>query len=1067
MSYGFVQYTYIIHDNKGKIMMTHPQRFTHAKIRTGIRSATRQLLLGGAVFALAGGIHTASAQDEQLEEIQVTGSRISRTTMDTPTPVTTINAEDLASMAPGSLIDGLVQMPQFYNNTTPETVNGGQNSGGSNINLRGAGSNRTLTLLNGRRVVPSNRFGNVDVNLFPEDLLRSVETVTGGASASYGTDAVAGVVNFILDTNYVGFKTHSQAGMTEYGDGRTWEVGAAFGHEFDNGIHVLGSIAAYDQAKISSFGSLLDREEFLIRSARITNPNTSGPTEIIRPYVEPTTFTPNGILIDNTRPSINRMVFNPDGTLSPLNPTSVGAITTGCLCYANDDPGYWGINQDMELQNAFRRYNGFLYADYDLSPNTTIFGQAMYADNSASDQRESVTLQSIWQGRVYPDNAFLHPQARDLIVASGAPFVGYGLAAANTPDTVLGESRQETNNEMYSLTTGFDHEFDFGWNLNGYYQYGKNTQDFVTVNGVRVDRLNFAFDAVRHPTTNEIICRVNHPDFTGPISAGGNGGIFSDCRPINTFGGIQNISPEAANYIMDRDGKIARQWTDQHVFELVTSGELFDGFGAGPVDGAFGISYRKEELEQRTLDPADEYPAQVDGTLLSDLGIHPASLRGVVPEGQSGGIAGYNGIPGLRYVPGGYLGDANSSSVLFSSLREIGGGYNVKEAFAEFNWPLLADMAMVDMLEVNTAVRWADYSGSGDIWAWKGSLNWTINDEVRVRATKSRDVRAASLRERFDQTRGGANVQNPWDNRNAVQAASLSGGNPNAQPEEADTITAGIVYQPAWLDGFSASFDWYSIEIDGALNQLNAQTVVDNCFRGDLSVCQYVITSDGPVTNPAGGFRTIERVEAIFINLEALKIEGADLELQYRADIDLFANRNEDISLRFLTSYLGENSIQTQGGIVDDRVGQMPAPFGFPEWKVNASVTYVMDNWSAFLQGRWIGDGILDRTRLESNTAIPLSARPAGSILAACGTNICTIDDNTVPSVFYMDARIGGRFGEEQNLEVFANIQNLLDRKPNLTPGQGVGRTGVGTGVNTGLYDILGRRYTIGVNYEF
>src|SRR5687768_18578216 len=121
-------------------MMKHPQGFTHTKILTGIRSTTRQLLMGSAVFALAGGLHsTAFAQDEQLEEIQVTGSRISRTTMDTPTPVTTINAEELASMAPGSLIDGLIQMPQFYNNTTPEQVNGGQNSGGSNINLRGAG----------------------------------------------------------------------------------------------------------------------------------------------------------------------------------------------------------------------------------------------------------------------------------------------------------------------------------------------------------------------------------------------------------------------------------------------------------------------------------------------------------------------------------------------------------------------------------------------------------------------------------------------------------------------------------------------------------------------------------------------------------------------------------------------------------------------------------------------------------------------------------------------------------------------------------------------------------------
>src|SRR5690606_18379884 len=130
---------------------------------------------------------------------------------------------------------------------------------------------------------------------------------------------------------------------------------------------------------------------------------------------------------------------------------------------------------------------------------------------------------------------------------------------------------------------------------------------------------------------------------------------------------------------------------------------------------------------------------------------------------------------------------------------------------------------------------------------------------------------------------------------------------------------------------------------------------------------------------------------------------------------------------------------------LDDRAGQI-GQFGFPEWKVSANVTYTMDNWSAFVQGRWIGDGVLDRTRVESTAPIPLTSRPAGSILAACGTNICTIDDNSVPSAFFMDARITGRFGDEQNLEVFANVQNLLDRKPVITPGTGVGRTGVGSG---------------------
>jgi iron complex outermembrane receptor protein len=1044
-------------------MMSNAQRFTHARLTKGIRTATQQLLMGGAVFALAGLQSNAFAAEEQLEEIQVTGSRISRTTMDTPTPVTTIDAADLAAMAPGNLIESLIQMPQFYNNMTPETVNGGQNSGGANINLRGAGSNRTLTLLNGRRVVSSNRFGNVDVNLFPEELLRSVETVTGGASASYGTDAVAGVVNFILDTNYVGLKTHTQAGMTEYGDGRTWEVGAAFGHEFANGIHVLGSIGAFDQAKISSFGALQDRKDFLIRSARITNPNTAGPTDIIRPYVQPTTFTPTGILIDNTRPSINRMVFNPDGSLSPLASTGVGAITTGCLCFASGNPNAWGIDADMELGNAFRRYNGFLYADYDISDSTNVFAQAIYADNSASDQRESITLQSSWQGRVYPDNAYLTTQARDLITASGAPFVGYGLAGANNPDTVLGESRQETNNKMYSFTTGFSHDFAFGWNLNGYYQYGENEQDFVCVNCVRVDRLQLAFDAVRHPTTNEIICRVNLPQFTVPYPAG-NGGLFSDCRPVNTFGGVQNISKEGANYIMDRDGKIARQWTDQWVYELSANGELFSGFGAGSIDAAVGASYRKESLDQQTLDVGDEFPAQVDGTLLSAQGIAPWGVRGVIPQGSTV-IPGYSGIPGLRFVPAGYLGDANSSSVLFSSLRQIAGSFTVKEAFGEINIPLLADAPFADYVEINTSARWADYSGSGNVWAWKLGLNWTINDQLRFRATQSRDVRAASLRERFDQTRGGINVRNPWANNALVSAASLSGGNPNVTPEEADTTTVGFVYQPALLENFSASIDWYSIDIQDAIAQLSAQNIVDSCRNGDVTLCQYVITPTGPVTSPttATGVQ-IDRVEALFINLANQHIEGADMELTYRTDIDLFGSGTEQLGWRFLYSWLDENSIQNPGAFRDDRSGQIGG-FGFARNKVNTSFTYSYDTFSVFLQARWTDGGLLDRTFVESSTVLPNTARPS-PIVTLCGTNTCTIDDNSIASITYVDLRLGKTFGDNDQLEVYGNVNNLLDREPNITAGA-VGRTGVGLGVNGGLYDILGRRYTIGVNYEF
>lgn len=1031
--------------------MNNPQHFRPSRLKQALLLALS-----------AGSIQGALAQEPAVESIQITGSRIARTTMETPTPVTTMLASELSAMAPGNLIDGLAQMPVFYANLTPDDVNGGQNAGGSNVNLRGAGTNRTLTLLNGRRVVPSNRFGTVDVQLFPEDLLRSVETVTGGASASYGTDAVAGVVNFILDTDYVGFKTHAQAGRNEIGDGHTWEVGAAFGYEFDNGLHVLGSISAYDMAPIRSLGSLAERD-YIRRTARITNPDANGPTEIIRDYVRPTNFSNTGVIIDNTRPSINRLEFQPDGSVSPLPFNGIGSQNSGCLCFADPANGY-GVNSDPDLNSGYERENLFLYADYDISDSTNVFGQLIAAHNVASDRRESISLLSAWQGRIYAENAFLRPEVRQMMLDAGADSAGYGFFGLNVADTPLGESVQDTDNEMYSLTAGFSHDFNGGfldgWRLEGYYQYGENVQDFITLNGVRVDRMPLALDAVIDPATQQAICRVNLPEFTVPVAQGGNGGLFSDCRPINTFGGVQNISQGAADFIMDRDNKIARQWTEQDFFELVLSGELHQGFGVGPIDAAFGLSYRDETFDQRTLDPADEFPALTDGRLMSDVGLMPEGVRGILEE-AAGGIA------GVRFVPNGYRGDSNSSSVLFSSMRAFGGGYDVKEAFAEFNVPLLENATFADYLESSWAARWADYAGSGEIWAWKVGLNWTINDEFRFRATRSRDVRAATLRERFDQTRGGINVRNPWDNDNIVSAASLSGGNPNVSPEEADTITAGIVYQPSWLDGFSASLDWYDIDVSGALATIGAQNIVDSCRNGDLALCQYVITPSGAVTNPTSNdFRQIDRVESIFINLQSQRINGVDVEMRYSTEINVFGNAAENLAWRFLYSNLGENSIQTPGGLRDDRVGQIGA-FGFADNKVTTSLTYTNGPWSGFLQARWIDGGILDRTRLESDVAIPASQRPANSNLSLCtgGSTICTLDDNSVPSMVYWDARIGGNFGARENIEVYLNINNLLDREPNITPGT-VGRTGIGTGV-IGLYDILGRRYTVGVNYEF
>ena len=1009
---------------------------------------------------------TLAAEDPpegaELEEVQVTGSRIEQAPgMFTPTPVTSLQMEELDAVSPGNLIDGLSQLPQFFNNAAPQQALGGQNSGGSNVNLRGAGINRTLVLVDGRRVVSSNRFGTVDVNMLPEMLLQSVDTVTGGASASYGTDAVAGVVNFKLNTDFEGFKVQGQYGITDRSDGNAYEVGVAFGTRFGGDrFHFMGSYQRADQDAIKSFDSLQSRPWFN-QSSRVTNPDPTGPSFLRRPWVAPTNYTENGLFVDTGAPLLNRLQFNDAGTaLAPLPFSGVGSRDAGCLCQALTAQDY-GISADDEVAVAYERDNAFVRLSFDLTENVELFAQGIWGKNAADQRRESIALLSIWQGRVYSNNAFLTPALQQQIF-NGAPaartstdnttgtpeqvrFVGFASFLPNNETNPLGDTRQTTANEMTSYTAGFrwDLEGGFldGWTVDGYVQQGENRQDFNTENGIRVDRLWFALDAVRNPQGN-IVCRAALPQYDP-------NGYLRDCAPLNLFGGTQNISPAAAAYVTDPFKK-ASQWIEQTSAELAMNGDMGFGLPAGDISAAFGIAYRKETLDQRTVDPADEYPALPDGRLLSDLGLAPAGIRGLIPVPGVAAVPGYAGYPGLRFVGSGYLGDGNSSSVQFSSLRAISGESDVKEVFTEFQIPLLADVSFAESLDTTLAARWADYSGSGEIWAWKAGVSWAINDQFRLRATQSRDVRAANLRDRFDQTRGGFTIVDRFTGQ-TVSGATFSGGNPLVEPEEADTTTAGLVFRPNFLDGLEASIDWYDIEINGAIAQLTPQQLMDGCFQGDQVLCQYIIRSGNPTTGP------IERIDSLFINLAKQKIEGVDLEVSYARGIDWFGAGPERLVLRLFATRLIENSIENRGGAVDEQVGQISGAVLLPQNKASAIATYTNGGWSGTIIGRYIGDGELDRLLVESDVAIP--GPTPGS------PNIPTIDDNHVGSVFYTDLTMSYEPASIEGLRVFGTVQNLFDRAPPLTP-QAILRTGPAE-VSPAIHDQIGRRFTLGVSYDF
>jgi outer membrane receptor protein involved in Fe transport len=334
------------------------------------------------------------------------------------------------------------------------------------------------------------------------------------------------------------------------------------------------------------------------------------------------------------------------------------------------------------------------------------------------------------------------------------------------------------------------------------------------------------------------------------------------------------------------------------------------------------------------------------------------------------------------------------------------------------------------------------------VWAWKAGLSWEINDQIRLRATQSRDVRAPNLRDRFDQTRGGFTVTDPANGGATVSGATFSGGNPLVKSELADTTTVGFVFQPSFLEGFQTSADWYKIKLNDAIAQLGAQALVNGCVT-DPTLCQYVIRAGG---TPNG---QIVQIDSLFINLAKQRIEGIDVEMGYRRGLTLLGGGPETIGLRVFGTRLRHNSIQNRGGLLDEQVGQVGG-LALPKNKATAMLTYSNGPFSGSVLGRFIGGGKLDRNLAESQTVKSITAG---------GVTRLTIDDNRVASVFYTDLNLNFRPSALDGLHVFATIQNLLDRAPPLAP-TALGRTGPSE-LNALLHDQIGRRVVIGFNYQF
>jgi iron complex outermembrane receptor protein len=1024
--------------------------------------------VSAAVLALSGS--PALAQDEPAgaaggsgggdQVIVVTGSRLFTSGMETPVPVTAVQGEELEAMDPSSLIASVTQLPQFYGNQTPNNSAFFTRSGTGTLNLRGLGVNRTLTLLNGRRFPASSAFGGVDINLFPEAMIRGIEVTTGGASAAYGTDAVAGVTNFLINTDYEGLEASLQGGITTRGDNESYDAEVAWGTKLGERGHLLLSGAIAETQGIHSYK---DRDWYQSWGAI----NFNGVWTDF-----PNVVSMNGSfdgIIESPNPLIDNLQFRPDGSYAPFVPGSpaTGAVgTPGSRSSGGSGDDLGGdLSEVFTLWPDTERYSVFAYADYDIHDNVTVFAQYVRGQNKQwqyNTPRGSL-IGSPTAITVFADNAFLPP---DLAATMQANDIESFVLRRMGSIQDIGQAYFADKTTQNVGTVGFNAQLDNegfmdGWFIDGFYQYGHSKRVWDQY-ALRIDRIFAAVDAVRDGNGN-IVCRVS----LDPEGAA----AFPGCQPLNLFG-RGNASPEAIDYVLGNDPGVhittplyfanlgltgetldyttvdsKRNITTfkQQLAEISARGDLVRNW-AGTVKLAFGASWREESIYQVVQDQANQ---QSD----HDGGYHPCSLA----------TAAELGLRGLSPP------DCNNTVAhQFSKVSNIQGKTTVTEAFGEMLFPLLSDTALVDSATLNMAGRWANYSGAGTVWAYKFGLDLTFSSEFRLRGTYSRDVRAGNLSERFDKTGGVGNVidtritdadiaacqaNTPALNcTNSYQVTIFSGGNPNIRPESADTFTAGAVYQPRWLPGFSASVDWFKVKIDDAIATVGTNEVARRCLEdGEQMFCD-LITFEG-VTD-AGGHPKMILVGNQFVNVAASRVEGIDFELAYSNDVRLFGG-DERLGGRVFATWLLDRSDIGATGVetrFDGLTGLAPdsgAPGMFPEFKATANLTYSNGSFSAFLQGRYVGSG--------------KRAHLIGGDEAVEGTNIA---DNSVPAVLYLDTRLGYDFEiANTEAEVFLAVTNLLDKDPPVT-GTFSGFTAYSGQVNTQLFDVLGRRFTLGVKFR-
>ncbi|WP_332769163.1 TonB-dependent receptor plug domain-containing protein [Phenylobacterium sp.] len=920
-------------------------------------SATALLVSGQAAFAQSA--TDTAAGDEAVDEVVVTGSRIARDGYDAPTPVNVLGAQEIAAAAPANIADFVNTMPSVAGSSTAASSSGALSNGAAGIsalNLRSLGTGRTLVLFDGQRSVVSAATGQVDTNTFPQSLISRVEVVTGGASSAYGSDAIGGVVNFILDKEYTGVKTTLEYGETTYGDGENWKYNITAGGGFAGGKgHALVSAEWVRQDGVQT----IDRDwnksgHFAIRN---TDLSATAPYYIVADHVGISTYTPGGLI---TAGPMRGTYFGVNGSVNQL---AYGAVSGQWMVGGDWEYSTSGINGTNTLIPNEDRDSYFGRVSYELTPSVEIFAQASYARYEGLGYYISPTQTGLV---IRSDNAYLPAAVKAQMTALGLTSFTMGTSNADMPASGSAMVRET---ERYVVGGKGDFQlFNLDIDWDAYYQHGKTqTHEQLTPTWNNA-RLALATDAVL--SNGQIVCRST-------ITSPGNG-----CVPLNRFG-VGVASQAALNYVLGTPLREQEFTQDVAAFNLTTSS--IEGW-AGPISLAAGAEYRKEKMTG-TVDP--------------------------------------------QYANGWKYGNYKVTT----------GKYDVTEAYLEGVVPLYAG------LDFNGAFRLTDYSTSGTVKTWKAGLTYAPIDDIKFRASASRDIRAANMSELYDAGTARSNSVNI----NGVSTAFVQNlqGNPNAKPEVADGYGVGVVVSPRFLPGFQASIDYYDIKVNGVISFVTAQQTADYCYIQKVaSYCSNLKFVNG----------SLSTIDLYYDNLNSMSAKGLDIEVSYRTNLeDLVAWGAGALTLRGMFTHYIEN-VTDDGVTAIDLAGANTG--STPDWVYRLSATYNLEPWSFNLTARGVSDGVVSNAYTECQSACPASVAP-----------YYTINDNSIEGAIYFDVSATHSFTVASvDGEAFVSIKNLFNTEPVLVGNPnalGAENTAGYPQTNRSLYDVFGRTFRVGLRLDF